>query len=96
MSNKPYQSLGDAIEAFLEKNQLKDQAAIQQIISDWEKLMGRPIASHTEKIWFQRGTLFIRLNSPPWRNELSMARIKIRDLVNKQVGRELVTEVKIL
>ncbi|MCB0855321.1 MAG: DUF721 domain-containing protein, partial [Bacteroidetes bacterium] len=55
MGNKPYLSLGDAIQAFLDKYNLKEEAEIQSVIKDWEKLMGKPIATNTEKVWFNRG-----------------------------------------
>ncbi len=88
-------SLGDAINAFLNKHGLKDEADIQQVINNWEMLMGKPIAQNTEKIWFRNGIFFVKINSPVWKNELQMARQKIKSLVNEQIGRELVEEVKI-
>ena len=89
-------SLGEAIEAFLKKHGLQEEAKVQEIIKDWERLMGAPIASNTEKIWFQNGTLYVRMNSPMWKNELSLARTKIRTMLNKQIGQEVVKEVKIV
>ena len=91
----PYMSLGDAIDAFLKKHGLKDEADIQQVINDWEKLMGKPIAQATEKMWFNKGVFYIKIKSPVWKQELQMARLKIKGLVNEQIGRELVEEVRV-
>ncbi|TAE51375.1 MAG: DUF721 domain-containing protein [Bacteroidetes bacterium] len=92
---KPYLSLGEAIESFLDQHGLRDDADMHQILTDWEQLMGRPVATQTEKIWFEQGVLFIRISNPVWKNELTLARIKIRDMINQRVGRELVTEVRV-
>jgi predicted nucleic acid-binding Zn ribbon protein len=89
-------SLGDAIDRFLKKYNLKDEVLIQEIITNWESLVGKPIAQHTEKIWFERETLFIKVDGAAWRNELSMARLRIRNLINQKVGKELVKEVKVI
>lgn len=93
----PHQfSLGEAIQAFLEKNGIQEEAKIQQAITDWETLMGAPIASNTEKIWFQQGVFYVRMKSPMWKSELTLARTKIRNLLNQQMGQEIVKEVKIV
>jgi len=89
-------SLGEAIQAFLDTHGIKDQTSVQTIINDWEQLMGKPIAQNTEKMWFARNTLYIKMNSPVWRNELQMARLKIKEMVNKKINKELVKDVKIV
>ncbi|MEL6671926.1 MAG: DUF721 domain-containing protein [Bacteroidota bacterium] len=96
MSHKPYLSLGDAIKAFLDKHGLKEEVDIQSIIRDWESLMGAPIAQNTEKMWFNKGIMYIRMSSPIWKNELHLARTKIKEMINKRVGQDLVQDVRIL
>ena len=96
MSDKNQYSIGEAIEAFLKKRGLKDDADIQSVIHEWPQLMGRSIANHTEKMWFREGIFYIRMTNPTWRTELAMARSKIADLLNRQIGRNLVQEVRIV
>ena len=96
MNRKPYMSVGEAIEAFLEKYGLKTEAKIQAAIGDWERLMGSPIAQNTEKIWFNRGVLYVKMSSPVWKNELQMARQKIAETMNREVKAKIVMEVKVI
>ncbi|GAB4405014.1 MAG: hypothetical protein OHK0039_05680 [Bacteroidia bacterium] len=96
MKYTPYISLGEAIEAFLDKHGLRDEADIQQVIADWEAIMGRPIALHTRKISFRQGVLLIQIDSPVWKQELQLARSRIRTLVNTRIGREVVQDVRIV
>ncbi|MEM6765046.1 MAG: DUF721 domain-containing protein [Bacteroidota bacterium] len=96
MARNRMMSLGEAIEMFLKKNRLKDQVDIQSVIEEWEVLMGQAISSNTEKIWFQRGVLYIKMKSPVWKQELSLARTKIKELVNRKLKRNLVEEVRII
>ena len=93
---KPYLSLGEAIKAFLEKNGLTETAEIQRVMGDWERLMGAPIAQNTEKLWFKGGVLFVKVSSPIWKNELQMARQKIKDTLNAELSIALIEEVKIV
>jgi predicted nucleic acid-binding Zn ribbon protein len=89
-------SLGDAIKAFLEKNGLTEEAEVQRVIADWDRLMGGPIAANTEKVWFSKGVFYVRMKSPLWKNELQMARLKLRETLNREIGRELIEEVRIV
>lgn len=89
-------NLGEAIAFFLETHGLRDQADMRRIIAQWENLMGKPIANHTEKLHFSEGILWAHINSPIWRNELSLCKLKIRDMINRQIGREVVKEVRIM
>jgi len=93
---KPYLSLGEAIEAYLKKNGLTEEAAIQKVIAEWDVLMGKAIAQNTDKVWFANGIFYVRMTSPLWKNELQMARIKLKELLNRELGMELVQEVKIM
>ncbi|MEM6263841.1 MAG: DUF721 domain-containing protein [Bacteroidota bacterium] len=94
--SQSYISLGQAIEQFLEAHGLKDETEVQKVILEWGEYMGAPIAANTEKIWYRDGTLFVKMRSPIWKNELLMARVKIQQMINQRVGRELVREVKVL
>ncbi|MEM7511871.1 MAG: DUF721 domain-containing protein, partial [Bacteroidota bacterium] len=94
MARNRIMSLGEAIDMFLKKNRLKDQVDIQAVIEEWEVLMGQAISSNTEKIWFQRGVLYVKMTSPVWKQELTMARSKIKELVNRKLKRNLVEEVR--
>lgn len=88
-------SIGDAIRNFLVANNLEDETDIRKIIGSWENLMGKPIAAHTEKLWFTDGTFFIQINSPVWKNELSMAKLKIKSMLNEKMGRDIIKEVRV-
>ncbi|RMG23108.1 MAG: DUF721 domain-containing protein [Bacteroidetes bacterium] len=95
MKSRPYLSLGDAIQQFLERHGLKEKTKVQEVIAQWEQLMGKPIAGNTEKLWFNDGVLYIKMSSPVWVNELSLARGKIRELVNQRMQAPVVKEVRI-
>lgn len=95
MSDYNMQSLGDALDAYLEQHGLKEKAAVQSMIREWPRIMGKPIAENTEKMWFKDGVLNIKVSHPIWKQELSLARSKVMELLNKEVGEELIKEVRI-
>ena len=46
----------------------------------WEKTAGKPITDKTKILSFKKGTIIINVESPVWRNELSLQK---QDLLNK-------------
>lgn len=89
-------SLGEAIEFYLKSNGLKEKVLVEKAISEWPRIMGKSIADNTEKVWFNSGVFYVRMNNPIWRTELGMAKSKIKDILNKEMGSDLITEVKIV
>ncbi len=89
-------SLGEAIEFYLKSNGLKDKVLVEKAITEWPRIMGKSIADNTEQLWFREGVFYVRMNNPIWRTELGMAKSKIKDILNKEMGTDLITEVKIV
>ncbi len=73
MSGKPIQRLGDALERYLEKNGLSDRLAQASVVEEWPRLVGERIARvcWPESVT-QDGTLFLRVASGAWMQELQL------------------------
>ena len=56
----------------------------------WYEQMGPAIQKYTTKITFDKGTLYVRLQSSVLREELSYGKTKIIDNLNESLGKELV------
>ncbi len=59
----------------------------------WEKVMGPSIAKHTTQIKLVKDKLFIDLNSASLRQELSYGKEKIIQILNEELGSEVVKKV---
>jgi hypothetical protein len=89
-------TLKEAINEMLESYKLKGKLNEVKAINSWEKLMGKVISNRTTEIFISSRKLYIRLNSAPLREELSYARTKIIDMINKEVGEKVIEEVILL
>lgn len=96
MRTNEYMSLGDAIDLYFKESGLRIDVQIQKIIVDWVNIVGKPIANNTERIWFDRGILYVKVTSSVWRQELSMVRTHLKDAVNKYLNEALIEEIKIV
>jgi predicted nucleic acid-binding Zn ribbon protein len=86
-------SLKECIDELLNSYKLKGKLDQTHVMASWEKVMGSPIASRTVSLSFQEKKLFVKLNSAPLKQELSMSKSKIIKLLNENVGANLIDEI---
>ena len=87
------QTLKEAIGDFLKSEKMDGKLAEVNIVNQWEKIVGKLIASQTTKMSFFEHKLFLTIESAPLRQELNYQRFKIVELVNKEAGFELIKDV---
>jgi predicted nucleic acid-binding Zn ribbon protein len=65
-----------------------------EVITGWDRIVGEQIARVTTAERIDHGILYVAVRSAPWRNELTMRRLEILDLVHGAVGRKVVREIR--
>ncbi len=63
------------------------------IIESWERLVGKPIASRTRKIFIKNKVLFVEFDSPTMRHDFSLHKAEVIDLFRKEFGDGVITEI---
>ena len=63
------------------------------VVASWERVMGKAVALKTKEVYVHQGKLFVRLTSAPLKHELVMAKTKVAELINAEVGETVVKEV---
>ncbi|MEZ5054494.1 MAG: DUF721 domain-containing protein [Chitinophagales bacterium] len=59
----------------------------------WHELMGTYIANQTSKIFYKQGKLFVYIPSSVLKQELFMAREKIKSNLNERLQEQLIQEI---
>ncbi|ASQ89538.1 hypothetical protein CHL67_00020 [Prosthecochloris sp. GSB1] len=59
----------------------------------WDSIVGDAISRVTRVDNFIKGTLYIRVHNPSWRNELSMRKRSIISRLNEALGSEMVRDI---
>jgi predicted nucleic acid-binding Zn ribbon protein len=90
------QKIGDALKDMLDKYRLNSKFNQTKIKSLWESLMGPSISRYTKDIVVRRKKLFVTLESSPLKQELSLGKEKIKNIINDELGEEFIEEVVIL
>ncbi len=89
------QKIGEVIMECLREMQIDRKLKEVNIVSQWESLMGRTVASRTSKIYIRNHVLYIHVTSSVLKNELIMLRQDIVSRLNEKAGEQLVDEIVI-
>lgn len=94
--NTEVSTLKDIIEEMLNTYRLKGKYNETRLISSWETIMGKPIATRTTKLFIKDKKLYVKLNSAPLKNELTMSKTKVLDLLQVEMGTRVVDDIVFL
>lgn len=86
-------TLKDAIGQLLKAYKLQTRFNETYLEAFWGRMMGPTIASRTNRIYVRDRKLHIELSSAPLRNELVNAKQKLIQLVNKDMGTDVIDDV---
>ncbi len=87
------QKLSEVIRELLKAYRLDNKLNEVRLIKSWDEVVGKMISKHTKNLYIKRRTLFVTLDSPALKNELSFSRTKIIEALNKEVGEEVIEEI---
>lgn len=79
-------------EIFTQKSLKKGWTEVQ-VVSAWYEAMGEHIRQYTREIKFNKGTLYVGMDSAPLKMELNYGKEKIVRLVNSQLEIPLVEKI---
>jgi len=91
-ANRP-QPLGDVLEEVIEQLGLQDKMDEARVIETWAAVAGPDVNGVTESVWMNGTTLYVKITSAPWRQELHMNRRQWRKRLNEDLDAELVDEI---
>ena len=91
--NNEHISISDALKEFVETNKLEKGLDKVNVADAWAKLMGNGVNNYTTSVNLERETLYIQLSSSVLREELSYGKQKIINILNEELGKEIIKKL---
>ena len=88
--------LKEGLQALVRAYRLQGKLNEVTVVSSWERVMGKAVALKTKEVFVKQGRLFVRLTSAPLKHELFMAKTRVAEMINAEVGEEVIKEVVFL
>lgn len=90
------QTLKEAIEAWIQQYKHNEKFFEGKVISLWEPIVGPMIAKETDHIFVKNKVMIVKLRSAALKFELEFAKKKLVKSINKQAGREVITDISFI
>ena len=81
------------INVFLKKNRLENGLLDLEVKKVWFEVMDNGIANYTRDVNLKNKTLYVKLNSPALREELSYGKEKLINIINQKFKNEIINKI---
>ena len=85
--------ISEVIQELLKKNNMKSRLDETTITQKWEEVVGKTMAKYTQKVYVNKGILYVEVTSSVARNELAMNRSILIEQLNEITGSETIKEI---
>ncbi len=90
MKRSNTESIAEVIKQYLQELQIDRKLKEVGLTSQWEEVVGKIIASKTEKINIRNGIMYVHIRSSVVKSELMMIREELVRALNEKAGEELI------
>lgn len=88
-------AMSDLLKKFIENNKLDKGLDRVSVENAWKENMGSGVNRYTKRIYFENNILHVSLSSSVLREELSYGKQKIIDMLNDELGKNLIKDLKL-
>jgi len=98
MSKDPHdiQHIGQAIKQLLKEYHLKPKFDEASVVASWERIVGKPVAKRTKRIYIRNKVLFIELDSPAMKSDLSFHKNQLLKTFETEFGKDVLKEIVLM
>jgi predicted nucleic acid-binding Zn ribbon protein len=92
---KPHhtQHISQAIQEMLKAQHLKPKFEEATVVASWERIVGPAIAKRTKKVYVHDKVLFVELQSPSLKHDMSYHKVAMLQLFEKEFGQDVVADI---
>lgn len=89
------QSIGEAFDYFMKVNGKEELMWEVKAEDAWNKVMGKFFEKYTDRVEVRQRVLYVKINSPAMRQELTFGKTKIIANINEEIKKDFLIDVKI-
>jgi hypothetical protein len=86
-------TLKDALNDFVEAHGLKEKLLETELRQKWEKIAGATISRYTKKLYVKKKKLYLEVSTPVIKQEIAYSKSAFIEIINKEIGKDFVTDI---
>ena len=88
--------LGAVIDHLIKSEGIEKPILQNKALMDWEEIVGKQIAKHSTPEEVKHGVMMVRVETPVWRNELTLRKNEIIEKLNKGTHKKIIQDIKFI
>jgi predicted nucleic acid-binding Zn ribbon protein len=92
-NDPPMEQLGRVLDKSLKRLDLSPRLEDYRIWPIWNDVVGKPIARNAQPEKIRNGTLFVKVTSPVWMQQLQYMKEMVAERLNQRLGAEVVKNI---
>jgi predicted nucleic acid-binding Zn ribbon protein len=93
MKRRNEYSIKEVLEAFVKAYRMEDKLNETELMNSWDKVVGPIFSNHTQHMSIKNKILYVQLDSAVLRNELMIARSKLVEMLNREIGKKIIEDI---
>ena len=88
------QALGNVFAQLFRELGIDKAIEQNQAVTRWAEITGERIAQVSQAVKIEKGVLYVKVNSPVWRNELVFMKHNLIENINQTLKKTIVKDIK--
>ena len=88
-----FQNIGQAIRDLLNSYNLSNRFDEATLLASWERIVGKPLARRTKKVYMRNKVLVVEFDSPTIRKDFEFHKDEVLAVFRKEFGENLITGI---
>ena len=88
--------LGIVIDHLIKSEGIEQPILQNKALINWEEIVGKQIAKHSTPEEVKHGVMVVRVETPVWRNELTLRKNEILEKLNKGSHTKIIQDIKFI
>lgn len=94
MFRKKVRSIAELLPEFLRNEGLETPLQQKRLMNYWDTVVGAPIAAYCGEKFIKNQTLYVKVDNPSLRADLTMSRSGLVHRLNEQVGAQVIADIR--
>lgn len=94
MERKESQSIGDILRLAFQENCMQDRLDERRAVQIWGDVVGRQLAMQCRRPDVADGVMTVGVANAALRHELTMSRTKLLNEINRQLGKDVISNIR--
>ncbi|MDE6009738.1 MAG: DUF721 domain-containing protein [Muribaculaceae bacterium] len=96
MKRTESQSIGDILRLALQENCMHTRLDECRAVELWQVILGADLARLCRRPFVKEGVMCVGVPDAALRHELAMNRSRLRDAINREIGKETIIEIRFI